>query len=641
MCTRAIDCKARSRTTRRLRASAARRGNALLGSLVVLVGIIGLLYATSAVSTDDVKEARRGFDKLRTKYLAEAGVQRGMLFLSQQVAANSLNPLETLNDLFLGGPTISPIVGEPVLDGTSAVGSITVSLTSLEQTPTSITIAIDASGYLPVAPTELAAGEQVASWKAMRTTVRYALAPSHVFDYGYFINNWGWFYGDTITCNGNVRSNGQFDVAGYAPTITGQPLYDEVNWNGSAAELSGYQDDNGDGLLDGKDGGVWAGWDISGAQNVQGQGGSGANQHEFQGAVEMPNLSDFSRYEYSAKQQGGSISIAGVQVTNAVYGDESGERQNLYLVGTPANPIVLNGPVVVRGDVIIKGTVTGQGAIYSGGNVYCPDSVQYANPPATKRPADSSQAANEQWLTTNWNKDFLGLFARENVVIGDHTNALWQYYEAWWMSHSMNQSAEDAGADGIPNTKAGRDGILGTADDDLLEGDGVFTIEHYTQADYDLGRIPPGKNIGDSIAGTGEDIDGDGAYDDATTLSDVVLTTPLNTANWGGNMPLGGVSSYSSIASLYAANFDAVFYTNHSFCYLVLGSAIAKINGAVVSRNENIIYGTPSIEINHDARLLGGASGRAARLLPSTLEKVEVLRQVTLDRDPNRYVVSP
>ena len=53
-----------------------------------------------------------------------------------------------------------------------------------------------------------------------------------MFDYGYFINNWGWFYGNTIECYGNARSNGQFDVHGYSPTVTGQPVYDDVAWNG-------------------------------------------------------------------------------------------------------------------------------------------------------------------------------------------------------------------------------------------------------------------------------------------------------------------------------------------------------------------------------------------------------------------------
>ncbi|MBK7875840.1 MAG: hypothetical protein IPJ77_08820 [Planctomycetes bacterium] len=205
----------------------------------------------------------------------------------------------------------------------------------------------------------------------------------------------------------------------------------------------------------------------------------------------------------------------------------------------------------------------------------------------------------------------------------------------------MNQSAEDAGADGIPNTVAGRDGILGTADDDVLEGDGVFTVEYYTEADAAAGLIPPGRNVGDVIPGSGEDIDGDGAYDGATRLASVNLTTPLTPANWGGNMPGSGIAAYSAIASLYANQLDGVFYTNHSFCWLVLGGAAAQVNGALVSRNENIIYGTPSLNFNHDARLLGGASGKAANLLPRDLLPPRLLRWSKLDTDPNRYLGAP
>ncbi|MDZ4775114.1 MAG: hypothetical protein SGI72_18505 [Planctomycetota bacterium] len=615
-----------------------RKGSALLSTVVVMVSMMGLLYAASSMSAVEVKDARRGMSDVKTKYLAEAGVERGLAFLAIAVKNNKVHdPLKGLTDLFAGGTTCTPIVGEALMDGATRVGSYTVSMTSIEQTPTSITIAVDATGYLPDAPSALAAGRQVESWHSVRSTVRYSLAPSDVFNYAYFINNWGWFYGNTIECKGNARSNGQFDAANYSPTVTGQPMYDSVAWSGATAALSGYHDDNEDGLSDGNDGGIWSGWDIVNAGNVQGNGGNTENQHDFDGSVEMPNLSDLSSYEASATDNGSSITIAGVTVSNAVYGDGAGERQNLYLNGTAANPIVINGPVVVRGDVMITGYVTGIGAIYAGGNVYCPNSIRYVNPPTTTRPAGNTQAQTEAWLSTNWNKDFLGLFARENVVVGDTSHWVWQYYTGYWMGDALNASAEDAGEDGIPNTRRGRDGILGTDDDDVLEGDGVFTVEHYSDADAALGLIPAGQSVGDVIPGTGEDIDGDGAYDDTTTLADVVMNKSLNTTIWGGNMPAGGIASYNSIATLYANNMDATFYTNHSFCYVVLGSSTAKINGALVSRNENIIYGTPTIEINHDSRLLGNSSSPAASLLPRTIEAPEILRWARLDRDPNRY----
>ncbi|HTF87834.1 MAG TPA: hypothetical protein VK843_05450 [Planctomycetota bacterium] len=619
-----------------------RRGSALISTLVVFVALFGLVYASSMTSVAESKDARTAMDDVRADLLASAGQERAMQFLANAVKNTSMHdPMQGLTNLFAGGTTITPFVGEPLMDGASQVGSYTVSINLVSSTPTTLTLGVDASGYLPDAPVDLSSGERIASWRASRTTLRYSLAPSKVFDYAYFINNWGWFYGNTILAKGNVRSNGQFDVAGYAPTVTGQPLYDSVAYSGGAATLSGYQDDDGNGLKDGNDGGVWSGWDITAAQNLKGNGGLAKNQHDFQAQVPMPNLSDLAAYETSAKVKNSSITIDGVKVCNAVLGDESGEKQNLYLVGTAAKPIVLNGPVVVRGSVIISGVVTGQGAIYSGGNVYCPQSVTYANPPTSVRPANNTQAATEAWLSTNWNKDFLGLFAKENVVVGNYTDSTWQSYVSGWMADSMNKSVEDAGLDGIQNTRKGRDGVLGTADDDLLEGDGVFTVERYTTNDETLGLIPAGKSVGDVIPGTGEDIDGDGVYDPGITLSSVAVPAALNTTNWGGNMPVAGVASYSSISSLYANQLDAVFYTNHSFCWVVLGGVSAKINGALVSRNENIVYGTPTVEINHDSRLLGSSASLAAGLLPREIQSAEVLRWVRLDQDPNRYVVHP
>lgn len=616
------------------------RGSALVSVLVVMVGLIGIVYAAGAVSITESRDSRRSIDGVRASYMAEAGIERGIQFLTQAVANTSMqSPLQGLTGLFAGGDTISPFIGEGVVSNGNRVGGYSVRLTRVGATTTSITIAIDATGYCPDAPSALPEGQQVSQWRAVRSTVRYSLAPSKVFDYAYFINNWGWFYGSTIRAFGNARSNGQFDCAGYSPTITGTPIYDSVTWSGSTADLAGYIDDDGNGLADGNDGGTFAGWDIVGAQNVQGNGGLASNQHDFQDGIDMPNLTDLGPYEASATAQNGSITIDGVTISDAVYGDEAGEQQNLYLVGTAAKPIVLNGPVVVRGDVLISGVVTGQGAIYSGRNVYCPKSVTYANGPTTPRPTDNTEAATEAWMTANADKDFLGLFAREHIVVGDYTDGTWQAYVSQWMSDPLNSSAEDAGLDGMPNTRAGRDGVLGTADDDVLEGDGQFTIEHYTEEDAALGLIPAGKSVGDPIPGTGEDIDGDGEYDPQATMAEIPIQDALTPSDWGNLTST--ISSYASIASLRANRLDAVFYTNHAFCWLVLGSEAARINGGLVSRNESIIYGTPTLDVSQDARMLGHSASKFANLLPLTVQPMEILRWTELDFDPNRYVVAP
>ncbi len=614
--------------------------------MVVFVGIAGLVAASITLSTVEVEESRDAIDKVRARFVSEAGVEAAIATIDQAIqAATSFDPLGGIEALFAGGNTITPFVGEALMSGASQVGAYTVSMDLVSLNDSVATIDITATGYLPSAP--VPGGRPVDDWSSTAVRIEYSLGPAQVFDYAYFINNWGWLYGNSIYVLGNVRSNGQYDSGGYAPTITGSPSYTGVEYtaaaggNPASASLTGYIDDNNDGLYDGEDGGIWSGWDIANSQNVKGLGGQASNQHDFQGSLEMPNLSDLTPYKEQAISQGGTVSIAGTTYVEGVLGDSNQEKNNLYLYGTESDPIVIDGPIVAEGDVVIHGYVTGQGAIYAGGDIYIPDSVVYLNPPDDDRPSSNAQAETEEWMAENWDKDFLGLFSAENIVVGDYTNSTWEYYVSNWMNSSMNKSEEDAGEDGVPNTKAGLDGIFGTSDDDVLEDDGIWTVEYYTDAHAAMGYVPDGFEVGDAIPGTGEDIDGDGQYDEGVSYSDLPTKTPVNQGQFEGNNPQAGISKYSSIASMYANQIDAVLYTNHSFSWCVFGSEPAVINGALICRNENIVYGTPSFSTNHDARLLGGTSGLAADLLPRVLRAPEILRWSSLDFDPNLILVKP
>ena len=614
-----------------------RRGAALISTLIVFAAVSGLLIASTALTSIEVKQSGRSMAELQSTGVAEAGVEMGKLIFDEAARKGSImNPIDGIAAVFGTDTVVELYDGEPLVDNGILVGSFSARATLISQTASQLVLRIEATGYLPDAPSNLEEGRTVKAWDSQSVVLRYELESSSVFNYAYFINNWGWLYGNSIVCNGSARSNGQFDAGGYRPSINSQPIYDDVSFDGVNASLIGYQDDNGDGNQDGGDGGIFSGWDIISAHRVRGTGGHSQNQHDFEEKVEMPNLSDLTMYEQAATSSASSISIGGTTVVNGVLGDDVGEVQHLYLEGTLANPIVLNGPVVIRGDVVIKGYVTGKGAIYSGGNTYVPDSINYVNGPSSTRPTNTTQASTEAWLSANWDKDFLGLFSSENIVVGDFTHSTWRSHVSSWMSSSMNKSAEDAGEDGIPNTRAGRDGILGTADDDVLEGDGIYTVEYYSPEDAAMGLIPPGFAAGDVIPGSGEDLDGDGRYDSTTTLSDLNIQASMIPSNWAGNMPAAGIARYKDISSMYANNLDATFYTNHSFCYTVLGSQPARINGSMVARNENIVYGTPSMEMNYDCRLLGGANGAAGSLLPKVLAPVETLQWRRLEEDPLR-----
>ena len=123
--------------------------------VLVLVGVVGIVYATGTVSVAEVRDSRRAIDDVRANYLAEAGIERGMNFLGQAVRNTSMqNPLGGLTTLLGGGP-ITPFLGEPVMNGANQVGAYTVRMTQVAADATSVTIAIDASGYLPNAPSAL------------------------------------------------------------------------------------------------------------------------------------------------------------------------------------------------------------------------------------------------------------------------------------------------------------------------------------------------------------------------------------------------------------------------------------------------------------------------------------------------------
>jgi hypothetical protein len=231
--------------------------------------------------------------------------------------------------------------------------------------------------------------------------------PSQVFDYSYFINNWGWYWGHDITSNGNVRSNGRFDFVD-GPMVNGHIYaHEEIDDHGTP---------------------------------VRGTGGQPDHQHQNVAEVTMPDLQDLSYYESKAIASTGTISIGGTTLINGVYGDDAGETGNIVLVGTPSNPIEINGTVVVRGDLILKGTVQGQGTIYTGRNAYIAGTVSYKDPPSSPRPASESSADYDTWVQANKDKDFLAVASKANVILGDYTKDSYfgysgsdQWYSDQWL----------------------------------------------------------------------------------------------------------------------------------------------------------------------------------------------------------------
>ena len=377
--------------------------------------------------------------------------------------------------------------------------------------------------------------------------------PSQLFDYEYFLNNWGWWWGSSITGNGDQRANWDFDFRGN-PRVNGNIL------------ASGSVDSNGNPIDP-----------LSGTPPFVGLAGNDPAAYVHAGVprLQMPNLKDFTYYENKARAVGGQLSVGGTVVVSAVH--TNGAKPGLYLAGTTAVPIVINGPVVIGGDVVIKGVITGIGTLYVGGNLYVAGDLTYkAGPDYATAPAGMSDAARDTWVLNalNDHKDLVAFAVRENVLGGDVNSAQWK------------SDAYDASVYGLKfvggEANLGEDGIAGTPDDGIL----------YKDTD--------GNGTPDSAW---YDADGD-AVVDANYNYDAQLKMTSTRIGKLHNYPVDGVGdpvSFSSLANNTMNRLDGVFYSNHAVA-MRLAKNDTVMNGTVISRDEAIIFNR-SLKLVYDPRI--------------------------------------
>lgn len=364
----------------------------LILSVFITLGVGGYLWLAGG----QYRIINRNINLVRAFYLAEAGNEHGIWTLQN----NAITEVYTYDYPYSEGVTvtISP-TAEPDVYTIEALSDINAYSGNVAQT--------------------------------VEATVQKNPA-SKVFDYIYFINNWGWFYGNGITSKGDVRSNGIF-------SFRDSPRVDGHIYAGDIIDV-----------------------DESG---IRGTGGQEDNQHPGSKKLNMPNLANLSYYEEIANEKSGYVKKGEETLIDKVYGDGEGESGNIILVGTPSEPLEITGPVVVTGDVIVKGTVTGQGTIYAGRNIYLAGDISYKYAPLSPRPANDDPSTVAGWVEANKDKDIVGFAARESVIMGDYTKTTGRdsWYANYWL---FDMGDEDVGNDGIPSTR------------DTGEGDGVWDPEY-------------------------------------------------------------------------------------------------------------------------------------------------------------------
>jgi Tfp pilus assembly protein PilX len=343
------------------------------------------------------------YNYTRALYLAESGLNRAAEAMWIGFLNSSAQPVgraDWLDEHYADFDQVAVPLGEG--DDLYSVEAKRVMLTGQ-----------DDARYIVFEATGKAAGSHVGSGeedteRTVTRVIRYGNDQSSIFDYVYFINNFGWFWGGTIDANGDVRANANFSFK-YNPMVNGD-AYASVNADVGA-----------DGSV--IDGGYHS-WDLSTYRNnaedhwrptfpefQYGYDGS-SETFEHQDVLEMPYLEDTERFEDLAEFRNGTLSTADVNITHTTDGP-------IFLFGTPENPIQLDGPVVVRGDVVIAGYVEGQGTIYTERNVHIVGDLIYTNPPDW----DHSEGADPETSGPSGDEDFLGIAAQGNVILGDYTNS--------------------------------------------------------------------------------------------------------------------------------------------------------------------------------------------------------------------------
>ncbi len=316
-----------------------------------------------------------------------------------------------------------------------------------------------------------------------------------------------------------------------------------------------------------------------------------------------------------------------------------------------------------------------------------------------------AETNQEEWLSNNLDatKDLLGLFANESICMGDMYTSTDRNYLSSALSqgtatltiyvdvdksdtttetsHGLNESDEARlGPDGVPNTRTDKykypDGTYRDIEY-AQEKDGKWNVRFYTPDNPPATgavnpysgnpctvlpiSVDPNAVIAKTysnwtqaekdavIPGSGEDLDGDGHYDngidvyDAVAFSEEDATTVRNSSNkdvawnsvltldpntWRGTMDTKSSSkNLGDVASSNSGNgvkrLDALTYTNHVWGGYIKG----PVNGSLISRIESTnVSSTAGCPINHDDRVAaGGKTLSESNILVPQTEYMEVI----------------
>ncbi len=203
-----------------------RRKNKRGSALVTTLGILMLLSLAAASyldsSTKTIRASKRNTRNVQTTHLCEAGLQTVQRALWRPFRQQQ--KFVSLQTACAGASNENPV---SIQSGSVPnVGNYTAGVIGYTQVNAyNATAKIKSVGYIDSNKNgQLDSGEP---FKTVIAVTRFELARSQVFDYTYFVNNYGWMDGfgvNDLIVNGDMRANGNFDFLNGSPTINGSVI---------------------------------------------------------------------------------------------------------------------------------------------------------------------------------------------------------------------------------------------------------------------------------------------------------------------------------------------------------------------------------------------------------------------------------
>ncbi|HEY3780962.1 MAG TPA: hypothetical protein VGL56_07760 [Fimbriimonadaceae bacterium] len=479
-----------------------------------LVAVLGTLFLLCLASVSFIGSATQQarvalhytFD-IQTYQLCEAGSQEELLSFWNPFQNNQ--NYTTMDPALTGASVNAPLAS--VNDSIPGVGNFSTGVISYQIVDSyTRTMTIRSVGWIDEAGTgKLQAGDPR---RTLDLNVTFQLSRSKVFDYTYFVNNYGWMDGfgpNDLIVNGDMRANGNFSFTDGSPTVNGSVYasYNNLLIPAAQGNVSGtpYKWDNNtydsnetsqprwrQGYSSAQEGSqgsstynTWAPFifdsnagifnntldgaslnDVSGAKSWQYEVNGNASFNMLDSTptqqVIMPDLSDLSLYENLSSSYTDPKQNYGDGTPNPFYGQPSyvqtwNSSTNSYqtittngiLTGSAAMIGTQQHPIVIHGPVTFTQDAVIEGYVSGQGTVYAGRNVHIDGSIIYANPPDFRGANLTATQNSNEKCDCLGLAARASIIMGD-TSGFSNPYPLSYMMPPFTNPRYDSNGNLIP-----------------------------------------------------------------------------------------------------------------------------------------------------------------------------------------------